>query len=120
MELNYNGFEYIQRANTARQVSEISLKQEKAMRAAEREKQERIKRDERKVAGAEANIAQNEILLENNTMLKEMFDAQVEANREAKEESKKSKRYNAAMMIIAILTLVVAIAGLIVTIVASR
>ena len=86
------------------------------------------------VAGAEASIAQkqlleqqveifqqqNELLVDNYTKLKELFDAQVEANKEAKEELKKSKRFNLAMMIIAIIAMLAAIAGPITTILASK
>ena len=81
------------------------------------------------LAGAEANIAQkelfeqqikilqkqNELLFDNYSKLKELFDAQVETNKEAKEELKRSKRFNIAMMIIAIIAMIAAIAGPIVT-----
>ena len=113
MELNYNGFEYIQCANTARQVFEIDQKQEKAMRAAEREKQESIKRDERKVAGAEASIAQIGILSESYSKLKEMYDDQVKTNIEARKELRRSKWINLAMLIVAIISMLVAIAEMI-------
>ena len=86
------------------------------------------------VAGAEASIAQkqlleqqveiiqkqNELLSDNYTKLKEMYDAQVEANKEAKVELKRSKRFNLAMMIIAIIAMLAAIAGPIVTFLVSR
>ena len=86
------------------------------------------------VAGAEASIApkelleqqveiiqkQNELLSDNYTKLKEMYDAQVEANKEAKEELKRSKRFNIAMMIIAIIAMLAAIAGPIATLWVSR
>ena len=63
------------------------------------------------VVGAEANIAQkelleqqleiikkqNELLSENYSKLKEMYDAQVDANKEAKKELKTSKRFNIAI-----------------------
>ena len=113
MELNYNGFEYIQCANTARQVFEISQKQEKAFRAAEKEKQERIKRDERIVAGAEASIAQIGILSESYSKLKEMYDDQVKMNLEARKELRRSKWINLAMLIVAIISMLVAIAEMI-------
>ena len=86
------------------------------------------------VAGAEASIAQkellgqqveflqkqNDLLSDNYLKIKEMFEAQVEANREAKEELKRSKRFNLGMMIIAIIAMLAAIAGPIVTIWVSR
>ena len=49
-----------------------------------------------------------------------MFDAQVEANKEAKEELKRSKRFNIGMMIIAIIAMFAAIAGPIATIWVSK
>lgn len=109
MELNYNGIEYIQRANTAWQVSEISRQKEEASRVAEREKQERIKRDERIVAGAEASIAQIGFLkqqVEYAKKQKEMLEEKLE----------RSSRYNRVMMIITIISTVAAIASPIVAI----
>ena len=63
---------------------------------------------------------QNELLSDNYSKLKEMFDTQVEANIQAKEELKRSKRFNIAMMIIAIIAMLAAIAGPIATIWASK
>ena len=85
------------------------------------------------VAGAEASIAQigllkqqveiiqkqNELLADNYSKLKEMYDAQVVAYKEAKEELKRSKSFNLAMMIIAIIAMLAAIAGPIATILVS-
>ena len=48
------------------------------------------------------------------------FDAQVEANKEAKEDLKRSKHFNLAMMIIAIIAMLAAIAGPIATILVSK
>lgn len=45
-----------------------------------------------------------------------MFDAQVEANKEAKDELERSRRFNTAMMIIAVISMIAAVAGSIVTI----
>ena len=94
----------------------------------------REQREERIVAGAEASIEQkellkqqvaillkqNELLSDNYKKLKELFDAQVEANKEAKEELNRSKRFNLAMMIIAFIAMLAAIAGPIATILVSR
>ena len=63
---------------------------------------------------------QNELLSDNYSKLKEMYDAQVEANKEAKEELKRSKRSNLIMMIIAFIAMLAAIAGPIATILVSR
>ena len=133
MKNNYGGFNQ-SIANSASLASEISRKQEESRRAIAQANQERIEREERMVAGAEASIAQkglleqqveiiqkqNELLSDNYSKLKEMFDAQVEANKEAKEELERSKRFNVTMMIIAIIAMLAAIAGPIATIWVGR
>lgn len=121
-------------ANSAAMLSEINRQHEESLRAVAQAKQEKIEREERMVAGAEASIAQkelleqqveifqkqNDLLSDNYSKLKEMFDAQVEANKEAKEELKRSKRFNIAMMIIAIIAMLAAIAGPVATIWVSK
>lgn len=121
-------------ANSAAMVSEINRQHEESLRAATQANQKRIEREERMVAGAEANIAQkelleqqveifkkqNKLLSDNYSKLKEMFDAQVEAGKEAKEELKRSKQFNIAMMIIAIIAMLAALAGPIATIWVSK
>ena len=81
------------------------------------------------VAGAEASIAQkelleqqlkftqeqNKLLSENYDKLKEMYDAQIKANQEATSELVKSKRFNKWMMFIAIIAMLAAIASPIAT-----
>ena len=110
------------------------MKFDYSRRAIAQVNKERIEREKRMVAGAEASIAQkelqeqqveffqkqNELLSENYSKLKEMFDVQDEANKEAKEELKRSKRFNFAMMIIAIIAMLAALAGPIATIWVSR
>ena len=121
-------------ANSATKIAEINHQHEESLLAAAQANQKRIEREARMVAGAEANIAQkelleqqveifrkqNELLSDNYSKLKEMFDTQVEANIQAKEELKRSKRFNIAMMIIAIIAMLAAIAGPIATIWASK
>ena len=133
MGLDFSGLN-IPTANSASAFAEISRRQEKSLRAVAQANQERIEREERMVAGAEASIAQkqlleqqveiilkqNEFLSDNYTKLKEMYDAQVEANKEAKEELKRSKRLNLTMMIIAFIAMLAAIASPIVTFLVSR
>lgn len=133
MKFDFNDFNK-SIANSAAMVSEINRQQEAAFRAVTIANRERIEREEKMVAGAEASIAQkellgqqveflqkqNDLLSDNYLKIKEMFDAQVEANREAKEELKRSKRFNLGMMIIAIIAMLAAIAGPIVTIWVSR
>ncbi|MGN0464220.1 MAG: hypothetical protein ACI4GA_05940 [Acutalibacteraceae bacterium] len=114
-------------ANSARQAAEISrLMDEKNQREAEH----RAKLE----AGAEADIAQKELLQrqlealreqngllsENYKKLKEMYDSQVEANETARNDLKSSRKFNAWMMVIAIIAMLAAIAGPIATILVSR
>ena len=114
-------------ANSARQVKEISrLMDEKNQWEAEH----RAKLE----AGAEADIAQKELLQsqletlreqngllsENYEKLKAMYDSQVEANEAARNDLKSSRKFNAWMMVIAIIAMLAAIAGPIATILVSR
>ena len=62
---------------------------------------------------------QNMFLCDNYEKLKEMYDAQVQANIEAKTELDRSKRFNAWMMVIAIIAMLAAIAGPVTTILVS-
>lgn len=54
---------------------------------------------------------QNTLLADNYDKLKEMYDAQVQANIEAKAELVKTKRNNAWMMVVSVLSLLVAVAS---------
>lgn len=133
MGFDFSGFNE-SLANSASTLAKIDRIQKESMRAAAQANQAKIEREEKMVAGAEANIAQknllekqveilqnqNELLSDNYTKLKEMYDAQVEANKEAKEELKRSKRFNLKMMIIAIIAMFAAIAGPIATVLVSR
>lgn len=87
------------------------------------------KRNATLLAGAEASIEQkelfeqqleiiqeqNKLLYDNYEKLKEMYDVQVKENKDAANELNKSKRFNAWMMVIAIIAMFAAIAGPIVT-----
>ena len=129
MNFDLKGF-YHPIAKSESGLAEMNRQLEESVRAAAQEKQEKIAREERIAAGAEASIAQkklleqqveiiqkqNDLLSDNYSKLTEMFDAQVEANKEAKEELKRSKRFNIAMMIIAIIAMLAAVAGPIATI----
>ena len=57
---------------------------------------------------------QNALLADNYEKLKAMYDDQVQANIEAKVELVKTKRYNAWMMVIAALSMLVAVASTII------
>lgn len=114
-------------ATSAKQVAEISrqIDERNQREAAHRAKLE---------AGAEADIAQKELLQrqlealreqngllsENYKKLKEMYDSQVEANETARNDLKSSRKFNAWMMVIAIIAMLAAIAGPIATILVSR
>ena len=68
---------------------------------------------------SQSDIAkQHSILLEDNyNKLKEMYDVQLEVNRQTKIELLRARRYNIAMMIISIIAMLAAIAGPVVTMV---
>lgn len=88
------------------------------------------KRNATLVAGAEASIAQkelieeqleiireqNKLLLDNYEKLKELYDDQVQANKDAKDDLEKSRRFNRWMMVISVIAMLAAIASPIVTV----
>ena len=120
-------------ANSALMASKIADEVERNQRLAATMARQSAARDATLVAGAEASIEQKELLqqqleiireqnallCDNYEKLKEMYDAQVQENESAKEELKRSRRYNAWMMVIAIFAMFAAIAGPIVTILVS-
>ena len=120
--------------NSASALAELSRRQEEISRATAKANQARIEREEKMVAGAEASIVQkelleqqveilqkqNNLLSDNYLKLKEMFDAQVEANKEAKEDLQRSRRYNTRMMVIALIAMFAAIVGPIATILLGK
>lgn len=65
-------------------------------------------------------LEQNKLLADNYDKLKNMYDQQVKINSESKEELEKSRWYNRWMMVIAIVAMMAAIAGPIVTLVVSK
>ena len=65
-------------------------------------------------------LEQNQLLADNYDKLKNMYDQQVKLNSESKEELEKSRWYNRWMMVIAIVAMIAAIAGPIVTLVVSK
>lgn len=120
-------------ATSALRASAIADEMEQNQRMIAEINRQSAKRNATLIAGAEASVAQkelleqqleiiqkqNELLYDNYDKLKEMFDAQVQANRETKAELKQSKRFNAWMMVIAIIAMLAAIAGPIATILVS-
>ena len=125
--------ETLSAVNSAMRVNTIAEEMAHGERAAAAIARESAKRDATLVAGAEASIEQKEILqqqlemireqnmflCDNYEKLKEMYDAQVQANIEAKTELDRSKRFNAWMMVIAIIAMLAAIAGPVTTILVS-
>ena len=121
-------------ANSALMASKIADEVERNQRLAATMARQSAERDATLVAGAEASIEQKELLqqqleiireqnallCDNYEKLKEMYDAQVQENESAKEELKRSRRYNAWMMVIAIFAMLAAIAGPIATILVSQ
>ena len=119
--------------NSAMRVNTIAEEMAHGERVAAAIARESAKRNATLVAGAEASIEQKEILqqqlemireqnmflCDNYEKLKEMYDAQVQANIEAKTELDRSKRFNAWMMVIAIIAMLAAIAGPVTTILVS-
>lgn len=119
-------------ATSAKQLSEISreiARSHQTLVEASREAAiETAKRNATLVAGAEASIEQKELLqqqleiireqnallCDNYEKLKEMYEAQVQENESAKEELKRSRRYNAWMMVISVAALVISAASTII------
>lgn len=120
-------------ANSAIEVSAINKEMARCQRIIQEVNRQTAKRAATVVAGAEASIAQkelleqqlevikkqNELLFDNYEKLKEMYDAQVQSNREAKADLEKSRRFNKWMMVISVIAMLAAIAGPIVTILVS-
>lgn len=125
--------ETLSAVNSVMRVNTIAEEMAHGERVAAAIARESAKRDATLVAGAEASIEQKEILqqqlemireqnmflCDNYEKLKEMYDAQVQANIEAKTELDRSKRFNAWMMVIAIIAMLAAIAGPVTTILVS-
>lgn len=134
MDFNFNDLKLdLSTATSALRASAIADEMEQNQQMIAEINRQSAKRNATLIAGAEASVAQkelleqqleiiqkqNELLYDNYDKLKEMFDAQVQANRETKAELKQSKRFNAWMMVIAIVAMLAAIAGPIATILVS-
>jgi len=116
--------------NSARQIAMIAEELEQRQRVIDDLDRQANKRNAILVAGAEANIEQkhlleeeleltkkqNTLLLENYKKLSEMYDAQLEANAESSRELKKSKQFNAIMMLISIISMVAAVVSAVVSV----
>lgn len=112
-------------STSAKMVLAASKETENRQRAAQEADRRNTKRDSALVAGMEASIAQkklfeeqievlkmqNMLLSDNYEKLKEMYDSQVQTNIEARTELEKSKKYNRWMLVIAVVSMLAAIAG---------
>lgn len=115
-------------ATSAKHLSAISREMEHTQQVVAEIGRETARRNATLVAGAEASIEQKELLqqqleiireqnallCDNYEKLKEMYDAQVQENESAKEELKRSRRYNAWMMVISVAALVISAASTII------
>ena len=115
--------------NSALRVDALAEEMAHGERVAAAIARESAKRDATLVAGAEASIEQtallteqlatireqNQLLLDNYKKLKELYDDQVQANKDAKEDLEKSRRFNRWMMVISVIAMLAAVASPIVT-----
>lgn len=120
-------------ANTAKIISSLANDMRTAQESMEVLAQQEAIRKSTLVAGAEASIRQkelleeqlksmqkqNKLLCDNYEKLKEMFDAQVQANRDSKDELEQSRRFNRWMMTVSVIAMLAAIASPIVTLLVS-
>ena len=135
MESTRNSFgESLRLATSAMKAANISEEMKKHQQIIQKANEESIKNNEILLEGAKANITQNELLeqqlelfqkqnnllFDNYCKLEEMYNAQVKATKEAKEDLRKSRVFNGWMMAIAIIAMLAAIAGPIATILASK
>ena len=100
-------------ATQATRVYEQIKREEDCIRKEEKEKQKQIND---LLAGAKASIDQVSILQDNYDTLKELYDTQVESNEETRKEIIHNHMISTISIIIAILSLLVAAATLIVTV----
>ena len=127
--MNINGIKTgLSTASSALKAAQIAEEMARDERVAAAIARETAERDATLMAGAEASIEQAELLQqqlaiireqngllgENYEKLKELYDIQVRANVEAKEELKRSKRYNAWMMVISIVAMLIGAASAII------
>lgn len=112
-------------ATSAKQLSEISREWVQSQEAIVEARREAEEREATLVAGAEASIEQKELLqqqleficeqnallCDNYEKLKEMYEAQVQENTDAKDELKRSRRYSGWMMVVSVVSMLAAIAS---------
>ena len=112
-------FPGISSASTLMEATERERQAEETMRRIAVEKDAQLKAgidaliEQRDLMHQQAEILheQNALLADNYDKLKEMYDAQVQANIEAKAELVQTKRQNAAMMVVSIIAMLATVAG---------
>ncbi len=108
--------------HSAKQVAEIQKRNEQ-IKAADLQHKNKLEK------GAEASIEQkelvknqvdllykqNRLLSDNYDKLKEIYDAQCQSTIEAKEDLRRSRRYNAWMMVVSIISMLAAIVSIVIS-----
>jgi len=120
--------------NSAMRVDTIAEEMAHGERAFAAIARESAKREATIVAGAEASIEQrdlieqqldilreqNLLLLDNYEKLKELYDAKVQENADAKDDLKRSRRYNVWMMVVSVISMLAAIASTVIPFCANK
>lgn len=135
MDVNFGELKVnLSAVNSAMRVNAIATEMARSERVAAAIARESAKRDATLIAGAEASIEQrdliekqlgvlceqNLLLLDNYEKLKEMYDAQVQENKDAKDELKRSRRYNGWMMAVSVISMLAAIASTVIPFLCER
>lgn len=108
--------------HSAKQVAEIQKRNEQ-IKAADLQHKSKLEK------GADASIEQkelvkdqvdllykqNRLLSDNYDKLKEIYDAQCQSTIEAKEDLRRSRRYNAWMMVVSIISMLAAIVSIVIS-----
>ncbi len=109
--------------NSARMAGEVANQLEERLRAENRHKATleagaKASVEQQKLLEQQVDLlkTQNSQLTDNYNKLKEMYDRQVQEADEAKKDLKKSWHFNVWMMIIAVISMLAAIAGLVISI----
>lgn len=130
MNIDFNNLSgQLSAATSAMRASVIASEMDRNQRVVAEINRQMAEKDATLVAGAEASIAQkelleeqleiireqNKLLLDNYEKLEELYDDQVQANKEAKEDLEKSRRFNRWMMVISVIAMLAAVASPMVT-----
>ena len=112
-------FPSVHSASALMEMTERERHAEEAMRRVAAEKDAQLKAgidaiiEQRDLTQQQVDILheQNALLADNYEKLKDLYDDQVQANIDAKAELVKTKRHNAAMMVVSVIAMLAAIAG---------